>query len=177
MWRAVWRRIWCHRFVILAILFFFLTVHYATAYYGQKAANDGQKQETVAYKAKYEAVSALFTPHATACPKPPKCPSQALPVQPLAPRSSTSEAGVAPRSAPITRRESVPKETVPDYRDALSQAAEAAEKAKAEALKDEPPPAQPAQINPAINRRDKNGHLKPTPSKVHVIRIPKWLDK
>lgn len=164
MLRAIWRRIWRYKFVICSVVFGYLSMHYGANFYREQ-------QNALTYKAKLEAVSALFKPSACApCSRieVPKCPTQ---IQPA-----------APRSAPVSRRENATRQE-PDYNDALTEAAEAAEKAKVEALKEgEPPSGQSARINPAINRRDRNGRLKSLPplaksggSGVRVIRIPDWV--
>lgn len=162
---------WARKFFFLFVLFFFLTIHYGAGYYSQKKA-------TATYKAKWEAVSALFKPTATACPAKLNERSGACPrPQPKSsPQAQPATRPAVPPPAPIAHRESAPKETAPDYRDALSEAAEAAERAKREALKDEPAAEQPApQVNPAINRRDERGRLKPSLSGSGVvIREPDW---
>lgn len=111
IWQKIWQKIRQHKFFLLSILFLCLTIHYGTGYFSQK-------KEAEAYKAKWEAVSALFKPSACLpCPmiEAPKCLPQVQPVP-----SETS------RPAPISRRENAPRQAEPsDQNDALSEAAEA----------------------------------------------------
>lgn len=177
MLRAVWRRIWRYKFVIFSILFFCLTIHYGAEYCSQK-------KEAATYKAKYEAVFALFKSLACspcpaklnersgACPRieAPKCPPQ---VQPVPPETS--------QSAPISRRKSAPRQAEPVPVLSPSATGKNSERDRlldlAEKALNEDSVSDSNQVSPAINRRDGNGRLKPPQSNVRVIRIPKWLDK
>lgn len=106
-----------------------------------------------------------------------------LPLPPDDPELATPPAPKSAPSAPAqTRRASAPEPAVASDDDLLAQAAEAAMKAKAEALKGDEGPVKPS-APLAINRRDSNGSLKPAPvprspqpSGVRVIKVPSWVN-
>lgn len=186
MLKRILRKIWSNK---AAFLFFCLAVYFAAKSYCQK-------QETTIYKAKLEAVSALFKslacpPCPATCPAELKersgkliersgacspCPKIEVPKCPLQDKIVQPDVS---QPAPKSSRKSASREVRPsseDYNDVLFDAVEAADKAEQEALKeDEPGTGQSEQINPSINRRDKNGWPKPPSSRVRVIRVPNWV--
>jgi len=173
----VWRYV--HR-VTLFVFLGALVIFAANVLLNESEAGKWVKQAAADYWNKPKSV-----PSASAL-QPAKTVTEAQPAKPALPAPQPKTVVTPP---PVSRITFAPPPAVPPPAaaenddaddDGLAKAAEAAIKAKEEALKEELPPSPanqlPPQANPAINRRDKNGRLKPPVSSVRVIRIPKWVE-
>jgi hypothetical protein len=182
----VWRYYhWVSKWALItAIICFGLSAAFPDAWRGMGTFLKNKTVSAVAWLNTPKAVpaSAIVVPVPAVLPAPVQSKTVPAPA-PVAPRAVSVPRVVIEPDPPAPSQPLPAPDATSSDDDALAEAAEAAMKAKAEALKSgepvvtvNPPPAK----NPAINRRDNRGRLTPPPppggGRVRVIRIPKWVE-